>query len=290
MTVAIVNHKHGESHELHPLCTLFPRMSGSEFDALVQDISVNGLRQPIITHGGMILDGGNRYRACLEAGVKPKFVKFDGENLVSFVLSANLHRRHMSAGQQAAIVASAQDWGKAQPSGGTGANQHSKKEQECNIAPLQTSADRAAQSGASIRTQKMADKVAKADPALAIQVAHGEVSLPKAAAKVSVKQPAKPAAEEQDTPAEYADSSSFDDEEVDAQAEIERLSADNEMMGKVFDADDKLAAAMAELKQATEENRVLRERINGLMNEKNAAVQQAKMWRNKFEKLEKVSA
>lgn len=103
---------------------------------------------------------------------------------------------------------------------------------------------------------------------------------------------AMPEKQEQDqgTPAEYADSSSFDDEEVDAQAEIERLSADNEMMGKVFDADDKLAEAMSELKRATEENRVLRERINGLMNEKNAAVQQAKMWRNKFEKLEKVSA
>lgn len=290
MTVAIVNHNHSESHDLHPLCTLFPRMSGSEFDALVHDISVNGLRQPIITHGGMILDGGNRYRACIEAGVAPKFVKFDGENLVSFVLSANLHRRHMSPGQQAAIVASAQDWGKAQPVGGTGANQHANKEQTGNVAALQTVADRAAQSGASERTQRMADKVAKADPALAIQVAHGEVSLPRAVAKVSVKKPSKPAVEAQDTPAEYADASSFDDDEVDAQAEIERLAADNEMMGKVFDADDKLGAAMAELKQATEENRVLRERVNGLMNEKNAAVKQAKMWRNKFEKLEKAAA
>ncbi|WP_138984687.1 hypothetical protein [Xanthomonas oryzae] len=35
-----------------------------------------------------------------------------------------------------------------------------------------------------MRTQKMADKVAKADPALAKQVAHGKISLPKAVAKV----------------------------------------------------------------------------------------------------------
>ena len=95
--------------ELHPLCTLFPRLSGAEFDALRDDIKTNGLRSPIVLHEGMILDGGNRYRACIEAGVEPTFSKFDGGNLVSFVLSVNLHRRHMTAGQQAAIVASAQN-------------------------------------------------------------------------------------------------------------------------------------------------------------------------------------
>jgi hypothetical protein len=40
-------------------------------------------------------------------GVVPRFVKFAGGNIVSFVLSCNLHRRHMSPGQQATIVASA---------------------------------------------------------------------------------------------------------------------------------------------------------------------------------------
>lgn len=130
-----------------------------------------------------------------------------------------------------------------------------------------------------------------ADPGVIERAVTESVSSGKEPTKAVIKRAAlKATGKEQDTPAEYADSSSFDDEEVDAQAEIERLAADNEMMGKVFDADDKLSAAMAQLKQATEENRVLRERINGLMNEKNAAVQQAKMWRNKFEKLEKVAA
>lgn len=95
-------------------------------------------------------------------------------------------------------------------------------------------------------------------------------------------------------PAEYADATAFDDTDADAitalEQERQRLVEDNEMMGKVFDADDKLAAAMAEVKRLTEENRVLRERVNGLMNEKNMAVKQAKMWRAKFEKLERVAA
>lgn len=175
------------NYDLHPLCTLFPRMGDAEFASLVEDIKINGLRQPITLHEGMILDGGNRYRACVEAGVEPVFTQFVGGNLVAFVLSANLHRRHMSAGQQAAIVASAQDWAKAQTVGNP-----AFKAQSGNVTGLATVAERAAQSGASDKTQRMADKVAKADPALAKKVAHGEVSLPKAVEAVSSKKKAKP--------------------------------------------------------------------------------------------------
>ncbi len=202
------------SYELHPLCTLFPRVDGAEFDALVADVKANGLRQPIVLHDGMILDGGNRYRACVEAGVKPSFVKFDGDNLVSFVLSANLHRRHLSTGQQAAIVASAQDWAKAQRHGGD------RKSEQSATLHLDSVAKRAAESGASVRTQKMADKVVKADPELAKQVAHGEVSLPKAVAQVSGKaeQPTpEPANDDGPTLAELVD---------ELQAENTRLTAE----------------------------------------------------------------
>jgi hypothetical protein len=175
------------TYDLHPLCVLFPRMAGAEFAALVDDIKANGLRTPIVLHNDMVLDGGNRYAACLKAGVDPTFTEFGGGNLVSFVLSANMHRRHMSPGQQAAIVASAQDWAKAQPRGGD------RKSDQSATLHLDRVQDRAAQSGASERTQKMADKVAKADPALAVKVAHGEVSLPKAHAAVSAPPAVKPA-------------------------------------------------------------------------------------------------
>lgn len=173
--------KPAEKLELHPLCTLFPRLTGADFDALRDDIAANGLRQPIVMHDGMILDGGNRYAACLAANVKPTFVEFRGDSIGAFVLSANMHRRHLSAGQQAAIVASVQDWGKA--------NIQGRNKITGNVAG-DTVADRAAQSGASERTQRMADKVAKASPELARQVAHGEISLPKAAKKIDPPKPA----------------------------------------------------------------------------------------------------
>lgn len=168
--------------ELHPLCTLFPRMAGAEFDALVADIKANGQREPIIIHDGLILDGGNRFRACLAAGVEPETMMFGGGNLVDYVLSVNLHRRHLSPGQQAAIVASAQDWATAQSVG----RPSLEMVQDCTIS---TSADRADKSGASVRTQKMADKVAKESPDLAKQVGRGEKTLPQAVEELTGKRP-----------------------------------------------------------------------------------------------------
>lgn len=170
-----------QPYELHPLCTLFPRMNGGEFSTLRDDIAANGLRAPIVLHDGMILDGGNRYRACLDAKVEPKFETFSGDNLVSFVLSANLHRRHMSAGQQAAIVASATDWGKAQTVGRPGNAE--------GLPHLSTVAERAATSGATERTQRDADKLVRESPKLAKEVTQGKKSLYQA---VKETKPAKP--------------------------------------------------------------------------------------------------
>lgn len=172
--------------ELHPLCTLFPRLTGAEFEALKADIIANGQREPITVHDGFVLDGGNRYRACIEAGIEPILRDFAGANPVAFVLSANLHRRHLNPGQQAAIVSSAQDWSRAHGAGGD------RKSEQSATVHRDSVADRAAQSGASVRTQKMADKVAKADPELAKRVAHGEISLPKALEQLAPRAPAAP--------------------------------------------------------------------------------------------------
>jgi hypothetical protein len=156
-------------------------MSGYEFECLKSDIRQNGQREPIIMHDGLILDGGNRYMACIELDIKPQLISFGGEDVTAYVLSANLHRRHLTPGQQASIVACVQDWSKAQLVGNP---------QLRNVAQLDTAKDRAATSGVSHRTQQMADKVAKANPELSRRVARGEISLPKAAAIIAPK-PAK---------------------------------------------------------------------------------------------------
>ena len=267
------------TYELHPLCTLFPRMAGAEFAALVADIKAHGLREPITLHDGMILDGGNRYRACVDAGVAPEFAAFAGDNLVSFVLSANLHRRHLSEGQQAAIVASAQDWAKAQPA--------HRPEKAGNVAGLSTVAQRASQSGASERTQRMADKVARASPDLARRVAHGEVSLPKALAQVEAKPARPPKAPARAPELEEHDDGPSAEELRDAQRAQED---DAKAVQLLLESDDKLAAAMAEIKRQAAHIRILEERVRGLTNEAAQAVRLAKSWRTKFERLEKAAA
>ena len=176
------------THELHPLCTLFPRLDPDAFAALVEDIRVNGLREPITLHDGMILDGGNRYRACLEAGVEPSFQEFAGGNVASYVLSANLHRRHLTAGQRASIVSSVADFAKAHPPHRLAAS----KKEEGNVPPLSTVAERAQASKVDRKTQKQADRVAKASPELSQKVAAGEIPLAKALEQVTGKKRTKP--------------------------------------------------------------------------------------------------
>jgi hypothetical protein len=90
----------------HPLAELFPLMEGGEFDALVADIKANGLCEPITLLDGKILDGRNRYRACLAAGVEPDIIKGDGaiDDPAAYIISANIRRRHLSAEQRRDLI------------------------------------------------------------------------------------------------------------------------------------------------------------------------------------------
>jgi hypothetical protein len=65
---------------------------------------------------------------------------------------------------------------------------------------------------------------------------------------------------------------------------LEELQAENESMTRVLDANDQVIAALAEAKRYREQNRILEERIRGLMNEKNGAIRAAKSWQRKAEK------
>lgn len=94
----------------HPLSAAFPSLPEEDFAALVADIKAHGQREAVIVFEGMILDGWNRYRACEQARVKCVTVKHDGSDPVAFVLSRNLHRRHLTASQRAAAVVLATDW------------------------------------------------------------------------------------------------------------------------------------------------------------------------------------
>jgi ParB family chromosome partitioning protein len=89
---------------VHPAATLFPLMDAEALQALADDIREHGQREPVILFDGAVLDGRNRLRACELAGVEPRFVtRTDIESPTTFVLSLNLHRRHLTPAQRAAL-------------------------------------------------------------------------------------------------------------------------------------------------------------------------------------------
>ena len=91
--------------KVHPYADLFPLIEGTDFTLLCDDIKENGLQNPIVLLGDEILDGRNRYLACMEVDVQPEWTQYQGENPLAFVLSSNLHRRHLTASQRAALGA-----------------------------------------------------------------------------------------------------------------------------------------------------------------------------------------
>lgn len=91
--------------KIHPVAELFPEMGQAEFGALVADIREHGQRDAIVVHDGSILDGRHRYKACRLIGIQPRTVDWDGKGTVeAFVVSKNLHRRHLNESQRAMIA------------------------------------------------------------------------------------------------------------------------------------------------------------------------------------------
>jgi hypothetical protein len=93
---------------LHPACALWPEMPPADLRNLANDIAAHGLHDPItLTPDGLLLDGRNRCLAAIMAGVDPTTmtVVYEGDDPVSFVISRNQHRRHMSQDHIAMVVA-----------------------------------------------------------------------------------------------------------------------------------------------------------------------------------------
>lgn len=92
-------------YDVHPAADLFPLLEGAEFEALVQDIAENGLLHPITlsADGSTIIDGRNRYRACMEVNTYPTMVRLGADytetEILNRIVSENIRHRHLTAGQ-----------------------------------------------------------------------------------------------------------------------------------------------------------------------------------------------
>jgi ParB-like chromosome segregation protein Spo0J len=154
--------------DFHELANLLP-MSGIEaFAKLRTDIEKYGLLEPITVWEGKILDGRNRAKACKELGIEPKYETYTGNDPIGFVLSKNVHRRHLTPSQTAMLVEKLANLPKGRPD----LNAHAFSQDEV-----------AERLGVSRRLVQFAQKVhTKAIPEVAALVEAGKLSVDKAAA------------------------------------------------------------------------------------------------------------
>lgn len=310
------------AYKQHPLSAAFPAMSAPDFQALKDSIECIGVQNAITLHEGMVIDGWHRYSASQELGMPCPERELPADvDPVDFVKAQNKERRHLSAGAWALIETELWQWRPAfRPAANTAAPGADLPGADVKSLPgrdlkAKTAAEMATSAGVGVATIERAKKVGRdAVPEIQSAVKSGAVSLKDAVVVASLPQeeqaalaaegpeaikkaartkaakaaPAAPAAPEAaPTMHVQADSAGGDDAQAEMLADYERLRADNEMMGRVFEADDKLAAAMEEVTRQAEEIRVLKTRINGLMNEKEAAVQSAKSYKRKLDALQK---
>jgi len=92
--------------QFHPLADIFPLMPLRDLQRLADDIAGNGQLEPIILYEGKILDGRNRFLALHLLNREPHFETWEGRgDALAFVLSRNLHRRHLVESQRSMVAA-----------------------------------------------------------------------------------------------------------------------------------------------------------------------------------------
>ena len=91
---------------------IFPEASKEDFERLVSDMRKSGYDEslPITIYQGDILDGWNRYRACVELGIQAATTAFDGTDAdaLDYTLRTN-KRRNLSSSQWAAVAVEAEE-------------------------------------------------------------------------------------------------------------------------------------------------------------------------------------
>jgi hypothetical protein len=184
--------------ELHPLADIFPRLKDINpdgFQAFKEDIKSRGQQEPIITYEGKVLDGRNRYDACQELGITPQFREYTRDDPIGFVLSANLHRRHLNESQRAMVAAKLADLQ-------VGANQH-KEGTSIDVASKALNVGRA-----SVDRAKVVLK--SGDQALISEVQKGKTSVSKAEKQVKKPKPVSTSSTKADAAYEKAEKTLLD--------------------------------------------------------------------------------
>lgn len=273
-----------KTYTQHPLSAAFPAMTAEEFQELKDSIENIGVQNAITVADNMVLDGWNRYRACIELGMDCPVAELAPDtDPRDFVMAQNKARRHVNKAQLAMATTAVYAW---RPVGNPAFSQlHTEcaiageSDAGCtlNVQAPKSTAEMAEIAGVHRNTIVQAQTVtAQAAPAVVDAVKRGELGLPKAAAiaklppdqqaqaihkplprPVSVVPPPKTTAPDPwaalpqgDSTAPEGDPEDYgpSDEEI-AAAEAQDK-AERELVQKMLEADDKAAMLFEEVKRA----------------------------------------
>lgn len=212
-------------YPVHPVASLFPMIDDDALNALAEDIKKNGQREPILVafldgrelNEPVVVDGRNRFKACEIAGVEPEFSNdyvMEPHEIGPWVISHNLHRRHLTTSQRAMVGQGYLEFLKEEAkkrqseggrrgaeitnSGGRVGQKSAHPEDDYSTRSTEQAGKIVGVSRASI---KDADFVAKNDPALAQQVRDSKVTVSAAAKRIRESLNPKP----EPTPEEKAE-------------------------------------------------------------------------------------
>jgi ParB-like chromosome segregation protein Spo0J len=169
-------------YEPHPISEYyaFPLMDGKDFDDLAASIKEYGQLDPIILLDGKILEGRNRYAACVALGIEVETEKYtDKLNPYEYVYIKNADRRHLTASQKIAAAAKRAN----APHGGFHGNQYTEKvvssvaKDTKNAENIVTAAQAAADAGVSVSQVDKAKAVLKTNAEAFKAIEDGKISV-----------------------------------------------------------------------------------------------------------------
>jgi len=249
----------------HALSSAFPSMTEGQLEDLVEDIKQNGLLEPIVVYQNQILDGWHRWSACQRANITPEFVTYGGENPIDYVKSKNLNRRHLSESQRAMAVVACNEWQKANTPDG--------------VKPEKILAEEAQVGLRSISRAVLAHNAGMADDVMA-----GDITLYAAEKKIRNKPERETVrvstegleAYQQQITELQNEITALRERNEELQTLSEDLLAENEMMQKILEEDERFPAALKEIKNLQDRIRIYKEQMTGLQNQANEAIRLAK--------------
>lgn len=261
--------------KFHPISEVFPMLNETELLELAEDIKANGLREPIWLYDKQVLDGRNRFLACQRAKIKPRFRNYDGPDPIGFVVSLNIHRRHLSDAQKGYAAAKIANLRKGQ-----------KKADAPTGASALTQSEAAKAVGTSRRNVQRASKLLEnGSPELNAAVERGEVSMAKAASVVDLPKSEQLAAATAPAPEPEFKIEDFEADEEQALAAAEKERA--EVIDKVMSSDDRLQTYKEEVERLTGLLAVMTQSRDHYQRQAGEAVRQLKAAQRKLARLEK---